>query len=86
MSDHMDLHEQNKGGVVRYDDRYDEYAVAVPGSEAAFQIVNFCPWCGVRLPMSQRDKWFDDLEAMGIDPFGEDVPSAYRTSEWRCVE
>jgi len=82
----MKLHEENKGDVVQYDEKFDEYAIAVPGSEMAVQIINFCPWCGEKLPISQRDKWFDDIEAMGVDPFGENVPSKYLTAEWRYVD
>jgi hypothetical protein len=41
-----------------------------------------CPWCGARLPESLRDRFFEELEALGIDPNGDDVPDRFRSSEW----
>ncbi|MGL4555190.1 MAG: DUF6980 family protein [Gemmataceae bacterium] len=44
--------------------------------------IYFCPWCGTRLPESLRDRWFVELEALGIDPNGDEVPDRFRSSEW----
>ena len=77
---HMDRHGQNDWGSVRYDPRFDEYWV--PAGNAR-QALFYCPWCGVKLPASQRDRWFDQLEAMGIDPWGNDLPNRYRDDTWR---
>lgn len=52
-------------------------------SHSTSQQIYFCPWCGERLPQSQRDKWFDELEALGIDPMNEPYPEKYKTAEWR---
>jgi hypothetical protein len=77
----MDQHPENTGGVVAYDVRFDSYALCV--SENVSQQIYHCPWCGERLPPSQRDRWFDELEALGIDPMNEPYPAKYRTDEWR---
>lgn len=63
----MDRHPQNDWRTVRYDVRFDVYWVPAGGAQ---QQLFFCPWCGEHLPPSQRDRWFDTLEAMGIDPTG----------------
>lgn len=79
----MDRHPQNDWGAVEYDIRFDAYWVETGGLR---QDLFFCPWCGDRLPPSQQDRWFDELEAMDLDPFSDPVPEPYRTGAWRGVE
>jgi hypothetical protein len=68
--------------LVTYEPKFDEYGIIVhDGGHSSVQIA-FCPWCGVRLPDSKRDRWFDELEARGIDPSNPEVPSEFRTEEW----
>jgi len=77
---HMDQHRQNDWGSVQYNARFDEYWV-VAGS--ALQCLFYCPWCGTELPPSQRDKWFDAVEALGLDPWQDEVPDEFRSDAWR---
>ncbi|KQN82012.1 hypothetical protein ASE90_09895 [Sphingomonas sp. Leaf67] len=79
-ANHMDQHSQNGWGSVRYDSRFDEYWI--PAGKAR-QTLFFCPWCGVKLPPSQRDRWFDQLEALGFDPWEDKLPEPYRNGAWR---
>jgi hypothetical protein len=65
---------------VQYDTRFDQYWV--PAGEAR-QALFYCPWCGEKLPPSQHNRWFDELEALGIDPWKDEVPERYRSSAWR---
>jgi len=50
--------------------------------------IDYCPWCGSKLPSSLRDKWFDILEKeYGLDsPDSVDqcnkVPAEFLTDEW----
>jgi len=76
---HMHRHPQNDWRSVRYDARFDEYWIPAGGAR---QCLFHCPWCGEKLPPSQRDRWFDELEAMGLDPLSDPIPEAYRTGEW----
>jgi hypothetical protein len=50
------------------------------------QRINFCPWCGTKLPENLRDKWFDTLlEEYDIeDPFDEmhKVPEEFKSDKW----
>lgn len=64
-ADHMARHPQNNWGTVRYDTRFDHYWLAAGDAK---QQLFFCPGCGAALPASQRDRWFDALEAEGLDP------------------
>lgn len=78
--DHMEQHPQNDWGSIQYDARFNEYWVH---AGEARQGLFYCPWCGEKLPPSQRDRWFDELEALGIDPWNDEVPELYRTGAWR---
>ena len=48
---------------------------------ASYVLVAFCPWCGARLPESQRDRWFEETEAKGFTD--DTLPPEYRTGAWR---
>lgn len=76
----MDRHPQNDWQSVRWDPRFDEYWIPAGGAR---QCLFYCPWCGEKLPPSQRDRWFDELEARGFDPLADEIPEAYRSSAWR---
>ena len=80
MNGHMQRHRQNDWRSVRYDPRFDEYWVQ---AGEARQLLFFCPWCGERLPPSQRNRWFDELETRGIDPVADPIPAEFQTGEWR---
>lgn len=67
-----------------YDVRFDSYDLQV--DEDVSQQIYFCPWCGEKLPDSQRSRWFDELETLGLDPFYDAYPDRYRTGEWRTKD
>jgi len=77
----MDQHPENSRGLVTYDRRFDSYQLRV--AKNVSQGIYHCPWCGERLPPSQRDRWFGELEALGIDPMNQPYPERYKTDEWR---
>ena len=68
--------------VIVYIAKFDEYGLPVRDGGSSKVSIQFCPWCGQRLPESKRDRWFDELEARGIDPLGDSVPSEYQTDAW----
>lgn len=77
---HMGQHRENDWGSVQYDSRFDEYWVA---AGSARQCLLYCPWCGEALPPSKRDEWFDAVEALGLDPWQDEVPEEFRSDAWR---
>jgi hypothetical protein len=87
---HMNLHHQNSKDVIQYDEKWDEYQVDIPGFElinfrsSVVQVIVHCPWCGVLLPTSKRDLWYDKIEKMGFDPNlePEKIPLKFRSAEW----
>lgn len=69
--------------VIGYDEVIDEYSLIKDGVSL---IIDYCPWCGAKLPPSQRNRWHTELEALlGPDPLKdwEKVPKRYRSREWR---
>ena len=76
--------EQNCGldvaGIVRFSPVFREYGPLIcDDGSSSFR---FCPWCGTRLPESLRDRWFAEVERLGIDPWEGEVPEEYQSSAW----
>lgn len=69
--------------LIYYDLKFDEYGIIVHDGGESYVTIEFCPFCGSKLPKSKRDLWFDELQAMGLDPWDTDThPSEYQTDEW----
>jgi hypothetical protein len=69
--------------TVYYDAPFAEYGLIVHDGGGSTQKINFCPWCGSRLPESKRDEWFDVLEELGFDdPIDEDIPKEFQSDKW----
>ena len=55
---------------------------------AAKQLINFCPWCGTKLPRSLRMDWFEILEnEYKLDPYNDpknvkDLPEEFKSDQW----
>jgi hypothetical protein len=69
--------------ILVHDERFDEYGIPVRDGGSSMIVIGYCPWCGVKLPESQRDRWFAEIEALGIDPWSDEIPEPYRTNAWR---
>jgi hypothetical protein len=69
--------------LIYYEPRFDEYGIIVHDGGSSYALIDFCPFCGKKLPESKRDLWFVKLEAMGFtDPWTDDVPAQFRTDQW----
>ncbi|WP_324607651.1 DUF6980 family protein [Streptomyces sp. NRRL WC-3742] len=68
--------------LVRFSPRFQEYGIVIHDGGSAKCRIEFCPWCGHRLPESQRDRWFDELERRGIDPWEDGVPAEFEDGRW----
>lgn len=61
--------------LVQYIPKFDEYGILIHDGGSAAIGIKFCPWCGITLPESKRDEWFDALEELGFnDPAEQDIP------------
>ena len=71
---------------IYYDSRYREYHI--PFSNYAAQGIEYCPWCGKRLPKSFRDKYFEILETeyriddVGLAQDNNTLPEEFNTDKW----
>lgn len=73
--------------LITYNAKFDEYGIIIHDGGSAKIFICYCPWCGSKLPESQRDLWFDELEALGIsDPFEDHIPERYKDHRWRISE
>ena len=55
-----------------------EYGVRVLDGGSSYVTIQFCPWCGTRLPPSLRAEWFATLDGLGLEPGEEGVPRTSR--------
>ena len=74
-----------QNNIIWYSDIFDEYGIVVNEDNSSMITINYCPWCGKKLPTSQREKWFEELELKGfIAPlFDDNIPTEYKSKEWR---
>jgi hypothetical protein len=68
--------------LIQYSPKLREYGLIVHDGGCSSILIAFCPWCGAKLPESLRDRWFDELERLGIDPVHDEVPETHRSSTW----
>ncbi len=77
------LDQDNPDVVVKYEPKFDEYGIPIYDGGSSVIVINYCPWCGTKLPESKRDLWFDTLEELGIDPANQDsIPETYQSEKW----
>ncbi len=68
--------------LIGFSAKFQEYGLIIHDGGTSSIGIDFCPWCGQRLPASQRDRWFDELESRGIDPWGDEVPAEFLDGRW----
>lgn len=64
-----------------YAPRVREYGIKIEDSWAK-RTLEYCPWCGQRLPASLRDEWCERIFALGHEIIDEDIPAPYDSDEW----
>lgn len=69
--------------LISYSACFDEYGLRIHDGGSSTIEIKHCPWCGVRLPESRRDEWFERLDALGFDqPFDQELPPEFDTDAW----
>ena len=69
--------------LINYSEKFNEYGIIIHDGGTSSITINFCPWCGSKLPDSKRDQWFDELEKLGYEnPFEQEIPEKYKSGEW----
>lgn len=73
--------------LIDYNEVYDEFGIIVHDGGTSCVTIEFCPWCGSKLPESKRELWFKELEDLGIiDPVEQELPDKYRSNKWYTYE
>ena len=66
--------------AINYWPKYREYVLMETGLSG--QVIDYCPWCGAKLPSSLRDALFDRLKVLGVDWTRDGFPDQYDSDEW----
>lgn len=74
--------------LVFYSEKFDEYGIVCIEDGCSYVLMEYCPWCGKKLPASKREEWFEELAKLGFEePLGEEeIPDKYKSGEWRKVK
>jgi len=70
--------------VIIYSEKFDEYGLIIHDGGPSSYGIDFCPFCGTKLPESKRDLWYDELEALGFEDPNDDesIPTKYKSGAW----
>ncbi|MER8013661.1 DUF6980 family protein [Streptomyces griseoluteus] len=68
--------------LIEFSAKFQEYGLIIHDGGTSSSAIAFCPWCGRRLPESQREQWFDELERRGIEPGEDGVPAKFEDDRW----
>ena len=80
MSDHL----VRKKIAILYIPKFREYGIKNLSRGLAFQLINYCPWCGRKLPESLREEWFEILGKSDLEPDSPNIHAEYLTDElWK---
>ena len=70
--------------LVTYSAKFNEYGLMIHDGGSSSIRIFYCPWCGAKLPESDRERWFKELEEIGIaDPAEGQIPEIYTDERWR---
>jgi hypothetical protein len=78
MSDAID---SNESSIV-FVPKFREYGIKIIDGGSSYLEINFCSWCGSKLPDSLRDDWFDRLERLNIDPAINTILEDFLNDRW----
>ncbi|GKS96693.1 hypothetical protein [Acidovorax sp. SUPP2825] len=60
--------------------KFREYGITY-GNGGSYQAIDYCPWCGEKLPPSLRAAWFDVLDRIGLEP-EDNIPLEMQSEAW----
>jgi len=65
-----------------YNDKFREHSIPIQDGGSSVAIIQFCPFCGAKLPDSLRDEWFERLDQLGLEPDSPELPLDLRSGAW----
>ena len=75
--DSMTRHLVDGDVAVVYVSQFREYGIGLLDGGTAFQLMDFCPWCGMKLPSSLREEWFNSIERLGFEADDDRIPAEF---------
>ena len=79
----MRFHINEREKIIGYIPRTRSIGINI--SDSTMQLINFCPWCGTKLPKSLEQEMGDILiDTLGLDDIDDDphMPEEFKTDEW----
>jgi len=52
-AEHLDPHEC-PDNLIYHSEQFDEYGILIHDGGSSSSVIQFCPWCGTKLPESKR--------------------------------
>lgn len=77
----MQIHIDSNELHLSFSPKLREYGISYTDGGTSHQAIQFCPWCGSKLPSSLRAEWFEELDRLGLEPDGH-LPSELKTDAW----
>lgn len=62
--------------------KFREFGIRVLDGGTSYLGIQYCPWCGKKLPSSLRDKWLAAIEKLGFEPGDKRIPAEYLDDRW----
>lgn len=62
--------------------KFNEFGLPVHDGGSSYVIIEYCLWCGRKLPESACGRWFEELERRGVDPATDAVPREFLDATW----
>jgi hypothetical protein len=62
--------------------KFREYGISVLDGGSSYIVIQYCPWCGTRLPGSLRDKWISTIAELGFQPGDKGIPVEFLDDRW----
>ncbi|MEV0670873.1 hypothetical protein [Mycobacterium sp. NPDC050441] len=66
---------------LEYLPKFREWGIAILDGGSSVSVISYCPFCGVKLPSSLRDEWFDRLENLGLE-VDDPLPIELQSDAW----
>jgi uncharacterized protein DUF6980 len=67
--------------IIDYGDRFRQYSIPYCG-DSSIQGIEYCPWCGAKLPESLRAVWVSRIQSLGYEVLDPEIPARYRSGAW----
>ncbi|MFR8143659.1 MAG: DUF6980 family protein [Clostridia bacterium] len=69
--------------IITYNRKFNEYGIIIHDGGKSYLLIEYCPWCGAKLPQSKRKLWFEQLYKLEYkNPLEENMPEEFQTDKW----